>query len=336
MTPRLSVVVCTFNPDPMLFSRCLAAIAAAQRATAFELEIVLVDNNSQPPLASLDAVAQFLRENPTRRLVTEPRQGLGNARMAGLAAARAPALVFIDDDNLPQLGYFAAAAELLTQFGQVGVWGPGVIDIEWDPASSRWIRGYATCFQQRHVTMTHFDSVAGWPEFYPTGTGMVVRRDVFTTYAGQVRAGRISAIGRKGGQLTSGEDNQIVWTAVAMGLAAGISPQLRLTHVVERRKARLGYILRMVFATMASGRIVAQESFPDRPDLWSPPGRLAAQCGILALALKELALLRLRSGPVQVVRRLGDVHGQFLAAKQAPPWLTRMAARALSFSWEPS
>jgi hypothetical protein len=165
---------------------------------------------------------------------------------------------------------------------------------------------------------------------------MVVRREVLAEYARDVAAGRLDASGRKGRQLTSGEDAQIVWTAVRMGLSAGVSPELRLAHLVERRKATLRYILRMVFATMASGRIALQQSFPDRPDLWTPPGAFKAQCGVIALALKELLRLHLRSGPVQVVRQLGDLHGQFLAARRPSPWLLRTAARMLDFSWERS
>jgi glycosyltransferase involved in cell wall biosynthesis len=333
MIARLSVVVCTFNPDVALIQRCLAAVAAAQQATPFEVEVVVVDNNSNPPLSSLPAVAEFLRNGAARRLVVEKRQGLTHARLAGLAASRAPSLVFIDDDNLPAPNYFAAAAVVLAQRPNVAVWGPGVVEIEWAPEAARWIRGYATCFQERRASAMEFASVAGWPEFYPTGTGMVVRREVLVEYAAQFAAGRLSIGGRNGEQLTSGEDNQIVWTAVRMGLGAGISPELRLTHFVERRKATLGYVLRLVFSTMASGRIAARQSFPERPDLWAPPARFTAQRDAVLLALQELFLLRLRSGPVKVVRQLGDVHGQFVAAGQRPPWLTRAAARLLDFSW---
>jgi glycosyltransferase involved in cell wall biosynthesis len=335
MTARLSVVVCTFNPDPALLRSCLAAVGSAQSESRFDIEVVLVDNNSDPPLASLDLVAGFMRSGAGRRLIVEQRQGLTHARLAGLAATTAPALVFVDDDNILSPDYFSSAATLLERHSDVGVWGPGAIDVEWGDAASRWIRGYAACFQERRAPTTRFGSVAGWPEFYPTGTGMVVRREVLTEYAAQLAAGRIDAIGRKGTQLTSGEDNQIVWTAVRMGMAAGVSPDLRLTHRVERRKARVGYILRMVFATMASGRIAARQSFPERPDLWMPPASSRAQWSIIALAVKELALLRLRSGPMQVIRHMGDLHGQFLAARQTPPWLTRIAAKALGFSWAP-
>ncbi|MGH8131323.1 MAG: glycosyltransferase family 2 protein [Steroidobacteraceae bacterium] len=333
MTPHLSAIVCTYNPVPNLMRRCLAAIAAAQQAAPFEVEVVLVDNNSDPPLASLAAVAEFLRTGTRRSLVLERRQGLTHARLAGLGATRAPTLVFIDDDNLVAADYFVAAAEALARFPEVAVWGPGVIEIEWAAGTSRWVRGYAACFQERHVGEPSFGAVAGWPDFYPTGTGLIARRAVLAEYAVQVEAGRLDASGRKGGQLTSGEDNQIVWTAVRRGLAAGTTPTLRLTHVIERRKATVRYVLRLVFATMASGRIAAQQSFPDRPDLWSPPDAAKAQVGIVALALKELLLLRVRSGPVKVVRQLGDVHGQFLAAGRPSPWLMRVAAKALGFAW---
>jgi hypothetical protein len=333
VSARLSIVVCTFNPHPILIGRALSAVSAAQQATPFDVEVIVVDNNSEPAVASLSCVAAFLRAAPARHLVVERRQGLTHARLAGFDVATAPALVFVDDDNLLAEDYFSAAAQVLARFPDVAVCGPGVVEVQWEAGTPSWVRGYATCFQERREALPRFGAEAGWPDFYPAGTGMVVRRDVFAEYARNVRAGRLDASGRSGAQLTSGEDNQIVWTAVHMGQSAGVSPALRLTHVVERRKATLRYVLRLVFATMASGRIVARQSFPDRPDLWAPRGLLAAHRDVFVLALKELLLLRLRSGPVKVVRHLGDVHGQFLAAGQRPPWLTRAAARLLDFSW---
>lgn len=333
MNPRLSIILCTFNPDPAVIGRSLSAVAAAQRATPFDIEVILVDNNSDPPLSGSEFVAQFLGDGPARRLTAERRAGLTNARLAGFASSRAPALVFIDDDNVPAPEYFSAAADLLGRFPDVGVLGPGIVQVEWEGDVSRWIRGYATCFQEKRMASARFDRVAGWPDFYPTGTGMIVRREVLTEYARQVTAGGITASGRKGRQLTSGEDAQIVWTAVRMGLAAGTSPELRLTHCVERRKATLGYILRMVFATMASGRIAMRQSFPERPELWTPPRPLSAHASILRTALGELLKLHVRSGPVQIIRLMGDLHGQFLAAEREPPWVTRLAAKWLGFAW---
>jgi GT2 family glycosyltransferase len=90
--PRLSVVVPTYQRSALL-DRCLTALAGSDLC---EYEVVAVDDGST------DNTAQVLRRHVGRLPLTalaQPRNaGPAAARNRGVAAARAPLILFVDDD----------------------------------------------------------------------------------------------------------------------------------------------------------------------------------------------------------------------------------------------
>jgi Glycosyltransferases involved in cell wall biogenesis len=46
MSCKVSVIICTHNPDHTIFSRCLEAVARLQPSRDIESEIIVVDNRS--------------------------------------------------------------------------------------------------------------------------------------------------------------------------------------------------------------------------------------------------------------------------------------------------
>lgn len=93
----LSVVVLTWNPGPKARAtlESLGRQREALRGQGWDLETILVDNGSEgraaAPLADLADVAVRLRENT----------GAYFARNLGSAFARAPVLLFLEDDGEP-------------------------------------------------------------------------------------------------------------------------------------------------------------------------------------------------------------------------------------------
>ena len=103
--PRVSVVVPT-RDRPDRLATCLAAL---ERETVPELEIVVVDDASR----DVAAVAAAVADAPRARLVRGTGRGPAAARNAGVAAARAPVVCFTDDDCEPVPGWAAALAACL-------------------------------------------------------------------------------------------------------------------------------------------------------------------------------------------------------------------------------
>jgi glycosyltransferase involved in cell wall biosynthesis len=93
----LTAIVCTYNRSALL-RESLARIVA-QQSDGLRYEVVVVDNNSTDDTRQvIERIAASAR-CPVRYLC-ERQQGVSYARNAGIAASRAPALAFFDDDVL--------------------------------------------------------------------------------------------------------------------------------------------------------------------------------------------------------------------------------------------
>ncbi|HLK12687.1 MAG TPA: glycosyltransferase [Candidatus Binatia bacterium] len=102
MTPA-TVVICTHNRADLLGRAVAAAHAEAEACGA---EVLVVDNASTDATARV--VTDLMRTYPRLRLAHEPALGLSAARNRGLAEARGPVAVYLDDDAVPRPGWLAA------------------------------------------------------------------------------------------------------------------------------------------------------------------------------------------------------------------------------------
>jgi|GEM_PF-159128 len=101
-------------------------------------------------------------------------------------------------------------------------------------------------------------AVREFPACAPIGAGMVLRRDAAATYAERIkqrttgRRGNGTITDRRGDSLASGGDNDICLTVVEEGWRVGYLPQLKLTHLIPRRRMTLDYHKRMARDSMKS------------------------------------------------------------------------------------
>jgi GT2 family glycosyltransferase len=115
---RATVVVPTKNrPDAL--DRCLAALTAQG---IDGLEVVVVDDASTDPVA-VRAIA-----GARARVVQGEGRGPAAARNLGARSARAPVVLFTDDDCRPDPGWVAAAVARL-ESGAAVVAGPTLVDV---------------------------------------------------------------------------------------------------------------------------------------------------------------------------------------------------------------
>jgi GT2 family glycosyltransferase len=92
--PEISVVVPTCNRT-VLIEKCLSALLRQKIARTFE--VILVDNSTRSGCREMPNETA-----PKVRLVAETRQGASQARNAGIRAARAELIAFVDDDTQPE------------------------------------------------------------------------------------------------------------------------------------------------------------------------------------------------------------------------------------------
>lgn len=90
--PKISVVIPTYKRPDLV----LVAIASAGQQSFRDIEIIVAVDGAEP--ATLSAL-EGVDEPRLRILPLEPRRGNAGARNAGIAAARAPWIALLDDDD---------------------------------------------------------------------------------------------------------------------------------------------------------------------------------------------------------------------------------------------
>ena len=112
---RAAVIIPHYN-DQQRLRQCLAALT---RQDLTGVEVVVVDNGSDEPLAPLQ------RDFPQARFVVEENKGAAMARNRGVAETTAPRLFFLDCDCVPAHDWLAAALTAADRADIVG----GAIDV---------------------------------------------------------------------------------------------------------------------------------------------------------------------------------------------------------------
>lgn len=259
--PPVSLIMCTYNPRRDLLEEALGA-AGAQSLAREDYELIVVDNNSHPPLE--EAELSRLARRPVMA-IREPRQGLVFARVAGLRAARGWLVVFVDDDNILCPDYLEHALRIAHHEPKLGCYG-GIAQPRLERPAGRVARAYLAHLGVKYAGLVPITgSGAAWGHWEPIGAGLALRRPVGLAYCDVVTQDeRAQALGRAGSGLMSGEDSLFSRLADALGYKVAYRPELKLSHVIGPRRLRLGYIFKLLYGQGRSH--VVLESLMGRAD----------------------------------------------------------------------
>jgi glycosyltransferase involved in cell wall biosynthesis len=236
---RVTVAICTYNPDRATLLKALDAIVP-QLGDISSAEVIVVDNNSSPPLAELGYMSAY-----PIRLVHEKQPGLTAAREAAITNSTGDIVVFVDDDNILNDGYLATVAEEFSADPTLGVLGGRIIPAynvdppTWFSEFEPWlaVRRYAP---ELRVQTTD----PPFSDYFPIGAGLAVRRDLAIAYLRDCEeTSRIE--GRRGESLSSGEDLDLGLFALSQGSSLLVTGALCLTHVISSERLQIGYLKRL-------------------------------------------------------------------------------------------
>jgi hypothetical protein len=239
----------------------LAAIINQSEVKSLE-SVLLIDNNCEIALEGMECVQRFLNEIPVSKCIVEKKPGLTAARCRAINETASDVLVFFDDDNEPFVDYLTVLRKYFRQYPEVGVWGPGNINVVFlDPVSSD-VSRRADVFQASNRRFG-FACIPGYVgEATPCGTGFAIRRPIVSHYFELVSNGSLSVTDRQGKMLTSGGDMQIIWEASKLGFASGVIAELRCNHLINASKANHEYIARLAFGCASSYATALHQSLP--------------------------------------------------------------------------
>jgi len=259
-----SIIICTYNPDERLLKRCLHAVQQLDRRS-ISTEVILVDNNSAAPVANLPFVQACMAQVPAMQILHVQEQGLKYARIAGIEAAAGRYIVYFDDDNEPESDYLQGLRRLHAQYPQVAAWGPGHVWVDFIDGIAPDIADYAhIAFQERHNGNTAFAAIPEWQACYPFGTGLCISTGLLKEYVARIGAGQLTLSGRQGRLLSSGDDTQMVLLCISKGYAAGISPLLKIKHIIPAKRCSYQYLQRLAYGTGVCYETCLLQVFPER------------------------------------------------------------------------
>src|ERR1700747_2333801 len=168
---KLSVVICTHNPRPAYLSRTLEALRA-QTLPMAEWELLVIDNASHPVVRDLVS----LRWHPNHRHIREEVLGLTPARLRGIQETQGQLLVFVDDDSVLEPSYLEIAMRIGESRPDLGCWGAGCIEPEYEEAPPEWLASYADALALRGLNRDMWANIAALNQSLPFGVGMCLRR----------------------------------------------------------------------------------------------------------------------------------------------------------------
>ena len=254
MSTLTSVIVCTYNRCESLRTT-LEALAAQTLQAGLAMEVVVVDNNSR------DQTPQVVQEAAVRnpwpvRYVVEPQQGLSYARNRGIGEAAGEVVAFTDDDALPEPGWVRTLVQAMTQHRADAA--GGKILPRWLATPPAWLTD-GMLRQELWDTLALLDH---GPEIVMAdgtslnvlyGANMAFRKSVF-----QELGGFRTDLGRRGAQLSGGDDTDIVGRLLKAGKRIVYTPNATVHHTIGAERMHKAYFRRWKFH---SGQSIAR---------WSP------------------------------------------------------------------
>ncbi len=242
---RITVAICTRNPDRGRLSRVFAGLAH-QDIPPQEWELLLIDNGSNPPIDPPGVTMPV-----SVRLIAEPRAGLFHARLTAIRANQSELLVFIDDDTVPAPGFLRALQAAFAAEPRLSAAGPRIM-AEYLSPPPNWLAEFEWALAIRNLGSDFLSwSLADGlpiPHFTPIGAGLALRAAHLSayvthasTYADEIL--RRSWIGQgRGGN----EDKDLVYTLLRAGGRVAYVPDAVLTHLIPPERTTAEYLERLL------------------------------------------------------------------------------------------
>jgi glycosyltransferase involved in cell wall biosynthesis len=256
---KFSVIICAHNPNAFAFEQLLNSINGFVTSKS-NYEVIIVDNNSNPRIGDSSVVQEFIKSHSEARIIYESKPGLTAARTTGIRSSKYDWLVFFDDDNKPNDDYLLQVQKGISEYSNVGAWGPASIEVVFaNNKLSKWFLNRKYIFQEQFSNNTVWGSQIGSTDYYPYGTGLCIKKIIAEEYCKRVENGQYSLTDRNGKSMSSGGDLQMVLTAADLGFAVGKIGELKMVHYITANKTTYKQVFKLIYGLESSVYIAHAE-----------------------------------------------------------------------------
>ena len=246
---ELSIVISTYNNAASL-ERALKSVAM-QDADKSIWECVVVNNNSTDDTAERVAAFAKAHSDINIKLVDEPQQGLSYARNRGIAESKGQFIAFIDDDETINEGFVSAYIDLFRNHGAFV--GSGALKVCYETARPKWMSYYTEKMIANPLDLGS-EIITITRTITPTGGNMAFNREVFNLY------GNFDTnLGRKGGELFGGEENDLFERIRDLGERIFYTPHAIAYHHISDKKLTPEYFDKLSYGVGVSKRMRAEK-----------------------------------------------------------------------------
>ncbi len=251
---QFTVAICTYNGANRLpeVLQCLQQQISTENIT---WEILVVDNNST------DNTAQVVAGYNNVRYCFESQQGAGFARQRAIREAAAPLIGFLDDDNLPEPDWVAAAVAFHTAHPEAGAYGSQIFgDFEAEPPPNFEQLAPFFALTQRGPEPKLYEP---GQKVLPPSAGLVVQKQVWLDTVPD----RCILSGRKPGSMLTGEDLEVLAYIQKAGYSIWYNPAMQLKHKIPKNRLQKEYLIPFFRGIGHSRHVTRMLSVPN----WARP-----------------------------------------------------------------
>ena len=235
-----TVAIPTYNGAsrlPLVLDRLLSQI----NVEGLSWEVIVVDNNSQDNTQQV--VEEYQKNWPTKfplRYCFERQQGLAFARQRGLAEATSPLVGFLDDDNLPEQDWVAAAYRFGENYPSAGAYASQIHgDFEGElPEDFERIQAFFAITERGDQPLLYNNSKK---KIMPPGAGLVIRKRAWLSSL----TNSSILVGRVGNSMLAGEDTELLGHIKKAGWEIWYNPDMEVTHKIPKERLKKDYLIKL-------------------------------------------------------------------------------------------
>lgn len=231
----ITFIICTYNRSDYL-DDTLSSLRECNQPFE-QVEILVVNNNSDDDTEEV-VIAHQEREasSISITLAAEKKQGLSHARNRGIEEAKAPIIVFVDDDIRAEKYYINAWLQFFRDYPKAKSAG-GKIHVQFDDPRPAWMSRFLLPLLGQH---DHGNSVKLYQKAdYPFGGNMAFKKNIFGQFSPFD-----TELGRIGKDLKASEEKELFQRLKKNGVEVYYVPKAKLFHRVNASRLTIEYIRR--------------------------------------------------------------------------------------------